>query len=86
MDLRACYATYIIRKHVKSVVRNDGSAHRSFKHFNEEQFLEMLSSVMIICVDQLRAVYMAATYTSNAGQVAHLLQTCTSVSNDGNDE
>lgn len=86
MDVRACYATYMIRKYVKTVVQNDGSAHSSFKHLTEEQFLEMLSSVMNTGVEQLRTVYAAATYTAYADQVAQVLEICTPAYKEENNE
>ena len=73
MDVRACYATYMIRKHVKNVLEKDENPDSNFRHLSEQQFSDMLSSVMSTSVDQLCRVFAAATYNTFADQVAKVL-------------
>lgn len=37
MDMRAFCTTYMIRKYIRNVPQNDGSAHSSFNNLTEEQ-------------------------------------------------
>ena len=85
MDIRACFATYMIRRYVRRALQGKTGIVCSFENLNEVQFLEMLSAVMNTSVEQLRTVYAAATYTAYADQVAHVLNICKS-SNDEVDE
>ena len=74
MDLRASFATYMIRKYIQAQSKKDGNIIGSFQCLSTLQFKSMMAAVMNTSVAMLEKVYMEASHASYGDQIADILK------------
>ena len=72
MDLRASYATIMIRRHAQRSELSDKD-YFAFQTMSEEEFITMLACVMNTGTEQLRQVYAASSHSNYADHVARVM-------------